>query len=177
MPKEVSPPSTSRTMQSQQDNQIASKSSNSKNTSKLSGLAQYKCDECKRKLKYKSHLEIHRRIHTGERSFQCQDCGERFKRIYHLNRHKLMHTGEKTHSCSTCGKKFARQDKHSRITKRYMKGKENKRLGKNTTEKNNIYLKILSPVFDLCNQRQLTFETLHRHKKRREILRLRAIKL
>uniref|UniRef100_UPI00398F7AE8 gastrula zinc finger protein xLCGF3.1-like n=1 Tax=Pristiophorus japonicus TaxID=55135 RepID=UPI00398F7AE8 len=55
----------------------------------------------------RSELEIHKRIHTGERLFTCSEYGKGFTRPSHLLRHQRIHTGERQFICSMCGKGFS----------------------------------------------------------------------
>ncbi|XP_042698601.2 zinc finger protein 497 isoform X1 [Chrysemys picta bellii] len=64
------------------------------------------CGHCGKVFTWSSHLERHRRVHTGERPYACPECGERFAQSAHLTKHRRTHTGERPYTCPHCGKGF-----------------------------------------------------------------------
>ncbi|XP_064296201.1 zinc finger protein 574 [Phalacrocorax carbo] len=78
----------------------------------------FECGECKKLFSTETSLQVHRRIHTGERPYPCPDCGKAFRQSTHLKDHRRLHTGEKPFKCEECGKAFAiavRLAEHRRI--------------------------------------------------------------
>ncbi|XP_058469233.1 zinc finger protein 239-like [Solea solea] len=67
-----------------------------------------KCDTCGILFSTHYQVNLHMRVHTGERPFSCEICDKGFKRPYHLSLHKRTHTGEKPYTCKTCAKTFGR---------------------------------------------------------------------
>ncbi|XP_063685657.1 uncharacterized protein LOC134819578 isoform X2 [Bolinopsis microptera] len=72
----------------------------------------FSCDYngCNKRYVKQSHLEMHKRKHTGERPYPCEVCEKRFSRSDQLKRHMRQHTGDKPFKCSTCEKQFSRSD-------------------------------------------------------------------
>ncbi|XP_044729709.1 zinc finger protein 883-like [Chrysoperla carnea] len=69
----------------------------------------FKCEECSKTFKTKSHLRSHSFVHTNERPYVCSVCSKGFNSNRNLKRHTMIHTGEKPYACSLCSKSFNQQ--------------------------------------------------------------------
>ncbi|XP_072306299.1 uncharacterized protein [Eucyclogobius newberryi] len=67
----------------------------------------YQCSICKKTFKYKSYLQIHKRIHSDEKPFSCPICTKTFISTSNLRKHMRVHTGEKPFSCPICTRQFS----------------------------------------------------------------------
>ena len=54
-------------------------------------LNRHACSYCEKSFEYKSHLDMHERIHTGVRPFICEICYKSFTQKSHLRTHMMRH--------------------------------------------------------------------------------------
>ena len=68
-------------------------------------LGKYKCDECEKDFKKKSHLDEHILIHSGKKPFPCEKCGFSFRRADKMRKH--------TDSCNYVNRKYEISEQRS----------------------------------------------------------------
>ncbi|XP_036438548.1 zinc finger protein 2 homolog isoform X2 [Colossoma macropomum] len=66
----------------------------------------HKCSQCGKKFTRRAQVEIHQRVHTGEKPYQCTLCGESFRWRQNFKAHQRNHTCEKPYHCSDCDRRF-----------------------------------------------------------------------
>ncbi|XP_016966842.1 zinc finger protein 418 [Drosophila biarmipes] len=73
------------------------------------GERPFKCPHCPRSFTQKGNLHTHLRLHTGERPYQCPHCPSRFRQVGQLQVHNRVHTGERPYKCPVCRFRFAQK--------------------------------------------------------------------
>uniref|UniRef100_A0A8C7FAB4 C2H2-type domain-containing protein n=1 Tax=Oncorhynchus kisutch TaxID=8019 RepID=A0A8C7FAB4_ONCKI len=81
-------------------------------TSGKSKEKRFLCAFCNKGFSCPQKVEIHQRVHTGEKPYSCTQCHIRFAQAGDLKRHqRSVHTGEKPYktlfACMHCGKRFS----------------------------------------------------------------------
>lgn len=75
------------------------------------GELPWQCRFCPKKLRTKEAIDIHERVHTGEKPFPCRHgCERRFAHATDRVRHeRSVHTNEKPHKCDQCNAAYVRR--------------------------------------------------------------------
>lgn len=91
------------------------------------GDAPWHCRFCPKRLRTKEAIDIHERVHTGEKPFPCREgCDRRFAHATDRVRHeRSMHTSEKPHKCAHCKEAYVRRRELVIHLQRHHNGEEN----------------------------------------------------
>lgn len=83
-------------------------------------LKRFKCDLCPYSATYRSALNRHSLVHSGERPHKCDKCNQSFTLKFNLRRHMLVHTVEKPYWCHVCNKHFTHRFIFKRHESKYL---------------------------------------------------------
>ena len=72
----------------------------------------FPCPNCNKQFSRLLQLEVHQRVHTGEKPFVCGICDKRFSQEGNLKKHKEIHDppGKALLPCNLCSKTFSNKD-------------------------------------------------------------------
>jgi len=96
--------------------------SSRKKVQKNESNSNFICPHCGKSFSQKTYLDVHMRVHTGERPFTCRQCGKSFTQKGNLNSHMRIHTRE-MFSCDWRGNNFLCNETLNSYTQRKHSGK------------------------------------------------------
>lgn len=76
------------------------------------------CDFCGKILNRPEQLQIHRRMHLGEKPYHCSICNKSFSRKFSLHVHERAHSRARPYTCVPCGTRYSQPSalyRHQRL--------------------------------------------------------------
>ncbi|CAI9732359.1 finger 665-like [Octopus vulgaris] len=103
-----------------------------------SAVLPYKCDLCEKSFPRLQNLERHKKTHEDGKLFNCEVCSKSFRQRSHLKAHTRVHSGERPFKCEVCGYAFSRNGNLARHNKMHRSKK--KHLFENSSSENALVL-------------------------------------
>ena len=100
------------------------------------GEKPFKCDICQKRFAYKWYIQKH--LETHNKKFECkyEKCTQKFSNDFHLKNHAISHTKRKTFDCTECNTTFMKK-KFLKIHEKEHQRKWNRQFSKSFYNKSN----------------------------------------